>query len=188
MNAYGGWIFVGVIVAIVAIGIVLGWRQLRGKRPLAGKTATKEPSAGKTMAKINGKVTEKSSRAAAKSNSGLERKYLQARQRFNRMIDKRIAREPFIGDRLRKTRDLVLSWYGQKGKVTGIRFQNKDTRAACKVCAGRHGKEYALLKVDVVAQILPPCHADSGGKQECSCSIMAILSGDEQSKLTSRKR
>ncbi|MBM3267418.1 MAG: hypothetical protein FJZ01_07205 [Candidatus Sericytochromatia bacterium] len=180
------------VIVAAAIGAVI-WGAVAGRRKQAaekGKALPKPGKAGKP-----GKVAGKGGAAAKgatppparkaptvklseKQLSALERKFAAARKQFSKVMDKRIAREPIIGERLRRNRDMVMGWYEQKGKVVRLRYQAGDSRSACKVCQGRHGKEFDLLKVDVVVRIIPPSHADVGGKKECNCHIMPVMAGE----------
>ncbi len=177
----------------VGVGVVVSWgirtapgrrsakaaRGLKGKEQPAAKAGRAnqkkaKPDTGRSTA--TGTLAAKTPRQAV----SLERsKYEAALRRFSKAADKRIGREPVIGQLLRQNRDLVIGWYGQGGRVQSVRFQAKDPRTACKVCQGRHNKEYALLKPDVVSQILPPCHADDSAHSECECQITAVLAGEQ---------
>ncbi len=181
------FILFGLIVA-GAVGAVI-WGVAAGKRRQAGdkvkpvkgakpgRAAGGKANAGKAPAAAPARRTP-TTKLSDKDISALEKKFVAARKRFSKTIDKRILREPIIGERLRRNRDMVLGWYEQKGKVQSVRYQAGDTRSACKVCQGRHGKEYSLLKTDVVARILPPSHADVGGKKECNCLVMPVMPGE----------
>jgi len=118
---------------------------------------------------------EKAKKLIDKQASAVEKRFHSAKKRFLRTIDRRIQREPIIGERLRRQRDMVLGWYEQNGKVEKVRYLAADSRAACKVCQGRHGKEFSLLDTDVVARILPPSHTDTGGKKECNCTVAPVM-------------
>ena len=150
----------------VAVGLVVGWgvRTAPGRR--SAKTAKGGPRGKQQPEAKAGRADQKKAkptdgRSAARVTPAAKtprpilsperRKYEAARRRFTKAADKRIGREPVIGERLRHNRDLVIGWYEQDGRVQGVRFQARDPRTACKVCQGRHNKEYDLLKPDVVS-------------------------------------
>lgn len=185
------WIVLLALIVLGASGAVIwGMRSgrigkgkktgaLKGGKPgPAGKGAlTKGAAAQKALPKQKATAAPKA-KATEKETSALARKFDQAKRRFSKTIDKRILREPIIGDKLRRNRDMVLGWYDQKGKVDALRYHAGDSRTACKVCQGRNGKEYSLLETDVVARILPPSHADDGGRKECLCRVTPVVAGE----------
>ena len=183
-----------ITIIAVAVGLVVGWgvRTAPGRRSAKsakGGSKGKDRPAAKAGPGDRKKAKQGAGRSEARETPAAKasrpalpperRKYEAARRRFTKAVDKRIGREPVIGERLRQNRELVIGWYAQDGRVRGVRFQAKDPRTACKVCQGRHNKEYDLLKPDVVSQIMPPCHMDGRGQDECSCQITAVLAGEQ---------
>ena len=176
-----------VIAIAIAVAALLVWgvriaprrraRRLGAVAP-AGKGRVKNRSA-KTAAPGQIKATPSGKGKAPKPPTSaqdlIHRRYAHASKLFVRAMNKRIGREPLTSERLRHSRDLAIGWYGQNGQVPRVRFQVQDPRTACKVCSGRNNKEYDLLKADVIAQILPPCHPEGDGRHECNCSVSAIL-------------
>ncbi|MBU6429909.1 MAG: hypothetical protein KGR26_12925, partial [Cyanobacteria bacterium REEB65] len=115
--------------------------------------------------------------ADAAPMTATERQYQRARNRFAKDLDKRIAREPALADRLRQHKDQVLGWYAQAGGIVAIRFHCDDPRTACKVCSGRHNKEYDLLTPEVVARVLPPSHDADDSRHACLCTAVPVAAG-----------
>lgn len=179
------WIVLLAVIVLGAAGaVVWGMRSGRigkgGKKAAAVKGGKAAPAgkAGSAKSVAAQKPAAKPPKAKAADVSAVARKFDQAKRKFNKTIDKRILREPIISEQLRRNRDMVLGWYDQKGKVEAIRYHAGDARTACKVCQGRNGKEYSLLDTEVVARILPPSHADGGGKKECHCRVTAVVAGE----------
>lgn len=177
-------ISLGLIGAIaLAVAAVMGWglrttkaRKAAVAKAKPDKTSSKHPARPKSDKHPPAKAAPRPAPAGkGPAPSALERKYAHAGKVFTRAIDKRIKREPLVGEDLRRHRELVIDWYRQAGRVQKVRFQAKDPRTACKVCHGRNSKEYDLLKAEVVAQILPPCHPADKDRQQCWCSISAVL-------------
>lgn len=184
MNPQTIWFILFGVVVLGAVGAVL-WGVYSGRlrTAKAGKQVRSgiPAKSGKLLpARDKARSEPRPARRSGRQQDGLERKYIQAKKRFNKTIDRRIGREPIIGERLRRHRDMVLGWYDQKGKVEKVRYQASDSRSACKVCQGRHGKEYGLLDTDVVARILPPSHTDEAGRKECLCTVTPVMQGDPQ--------
>jgi hypothetical protein len=163
----------------VVWGYVAAKRKGGSEKSLSGGRGAKGLSGGRRRnvkpAAVPMARPEKAKKPTDKQASAVEKRFHSAKKRFLRTIDRRIQREPIIGERLRRQRDMVLGWYEQNGKVEKLRYLAADSRSACKVCQGRHGKEYSLLDTDVVARILPPSHTDTGGKKECNCTVAPVM-------------
>lgn len=184
------WLILLAVIVLGAAGaVVFGLRSGRigkkGRKPGGqqggGKVVPGTRGGGPRAAGQKAAARAAKPKVSEKEVSAQARKFDQARRRFSKTIDKRIMREPVIGEQLRRNRDMVLGWYDQKGKILAVRYHAGDARSACKVCQGRNGKEYSLLDSDVVARILPPSHADGGGKKECLCRITPVVAGTGES-------
>lgn len=188
MNPQIVWLItVGVVIAAVAGFVIwgqIGSKKRKGAKPQAAKSGTLKPGPVKfgSLKTGTGKPAKpaKAPKPADTDLSADDKKYMQAKKRFTKAIDKRILREPIIGEQLRRNRDMVNGWYDQWGKVDKMRFHANDPRTGCKVCKERNGKEYKLLDTNVIARILPPSHDDMHGKRECLCTVHPVVAGDRQ--------